>query len=212
MWPSWLSPRSDLTLLQIMWWCVTLSAQSKVRPHPFYESCDGVSPSQLSSRSDLTPFANHVMVCDPLSSVQGPTSPFSNYVMVCDPLGSVQGSTSPFSNYVMVCDPLTSPFPNHVMVCDPFGSVQGPISPFSNHVTVYDPLGSVQGPTSPFSNHVMVIEPLDSVQGPTSFFFKSCDGVWPSRLSPRSDLTTAKSQSSFNFCRYPNEISVSIFT
>jgi len=81
--------------LWIMWWCVTLSAQSKVRPHPFFEyvmvcdpfgsvqgltspfweSCDSAWPSRLSPRSELTLFLNHVMVYDPLNSVQGPTSP-----------------------------------------------------------------------------------------------------------------------------------------
>jgi len=63
---------------------------------PHYLSCDGVRPSRLSPRSDLTLSLNHVMVRDSLGSVQGPTSFFSNHVMVCDPLGSVQGPTSPF--------------------------------------------------------------------------------------------------------------------
>jgi len=57
----------------------------------------------------------------------------------------------------------------------------------------------------------MVHDPVGSIQGSTSLFYNR-EGAWTSRLSPRSDLTTTKSQSSFNFCRYPSEISVSIFT
>jgi len=52
-WPSRLSLRSDLTSI-ISWWCVTLSAQSKVQPHSYYFNHDGVWPSRLSPRSNLT--------------------------------------------------------------------------------------------------------------------------------------------------------------
>jgi len=154
-----------------MWWCVTLSAQFKVWPHSFFKSCDGVWPSRLSPRSDLTLSKSCDGVCpswlSPRSNLTLSQStwrfvtlsaqskvrphPFPIHVKVRDSLGSIQGPTSPF--------------PNHVMVCDLFGSVQGPTSPFLNNVMVYDPLGSVQGPISPFWIHVKVRDPLGSIQG-----------------------------------------------
>jgi len=48
---------SLVIISKIMWWCVTLSAQSKVRPHSFFSNCDGVWPSRLSTRSNLTLFS-----------------------------------------------------------------------------------------------------------------------------------------------------------
>jgi len=119
-----------------MWWCTTLSAQSKVRPHPFCESCDGAWLSRLSPRSDLTLFLN-MWWCVTLSAQSKVwPHPFENHVIVRDPLGSVQGPNSPFFWIMWWCMTL---------------STQSKVRPHP--------------------------------------FCKSCDGVWPSQLSPRSNLT-----------------------
>ena len=78
------------------WWSpdVHLSIKS-------FQNYDGVWPSRLNPRSTLSLinqiFSNHVMVRDPLGMAKVWTSLLLfQLVMVCDPLGSVQGPTSIF--------------------------------------------------------------------------------------------------------------------